>query len=249
MLNINAILGEYPVLKWRISRRVNDRFEDEEAENEDGSLGIVTLTPTELIVPHGKYTIKRFSGTSEWDLKIQLHELPEGDECWFAYIGNFLLQIPGRDIRWEYKLDRMARRPGPPMSKAEYTALVVEPEPVNYTHQLPEYRVRLTRVKPGERTVKLDYPDNLGQRTKLGGEPDYIQEENANPVCKSCGEPLLFVAQIDSLEHVTKDTLKRLAKQRKTSETFAPWMFEDVGMIYVFYCPSCGESFSFVQSY
>ena len=53
---------------------------------------------------------------------------------------------------------------------------------------LNEYRVELTRVKRGERAVPLDYPENLGLRTKLGGKPDWIQSDET-PDCEECGEP------------------------------------------------------------
>ena len=65
---------------------------------------------------------------------------------------------------------------------------------------LNEYRVHIERVRPGERAVPLGYPENLGLRTKLGGKPDWIQGDET-PDCDSCGEPMYFVAQIDSIEH------------------------------------------------
>jgi len=40
---------------------------------------------------------------------------------------------------------------------------------------LREYRVTLTPVGDGESPIDLDYPDNLGMRTKLGGQPAFIQ--------------------------------------------------------------------------
>jgi hypothetical protein len=109
--------------------------------------------------------------------------------------------------------------------------------------QLPEIRVILKRVRPGERAVSLDYPDNLGLRTKLGGEPDWIQGDNA-PQCESCGEPMTFVAQIDSIEHDNKhNPLRRdcLGNQ--------DYMFGDVGMIYVFYCFDCCQPACLDQCY
>jgi uncharacterized protein YwqG len=79
-----------------------------------------------------------------------------------------------------------------------------------------EYRVRLERVPPGERAVTLPYPANLGQRTKLGGEPDWIQGDET-PVCAECNQPMSFVAQIDSIDYTG-----RLGS--------GPYMFGDVGM-------------------
>ncbi len=54
---------------------------------------------------------------------------------------------------------------------------------------LNEYRVKLERVKRGERVVPLDYPENLGHRTKFGGKPDWIQCDEP-PECDDCGEPM-----------------------------------------------------------
>jgi hypothetical protein len=53
---------------------------------------------------------------------------------------------------------------------------------------------------------------------------------------------MTFVAQIDSIANQDTD-LGRLL-QAKRSFTFA-----DGGMIYVFWCPGCGETASVLQSY
>src|SRR5947208_1914817 len=95
---------------------------------------------------------------------------------------------------------------------------------------LNEYRVKLERVKRGERAVPLDYPDNLGLRTKLGGKPDWIQGDET-PECEECGEPMYFVAQIDSMEHRNEHN-PLMGEPPKHID----FMFGDVGMIYVFYC-------------
>lgn len=108
---------------------------------------------------------------------------------------------------------------------------------------LNEYRVKLERVKRGERAVPLDYPENLGLRTKLGGKPDWIQSDET-PDCPECGDTMYFVAQIDSIEHQSKHNplMKRPPKH-------IDFMFGDVGMIYVFYCFDCMELESVQQCY
>ena len=109
--------------------------------------------------------------------------------------------------------------------------------------QLPEIRVSLERVAPGQRAVRLDDPDNLGMRTKLGGKPDWIQGDDT-PTCDSCGMAMTFVAQIDSIEHDNDhNPLRRDALADKD------YMFGDVGMIYVFHCFDCGKSASADQCY
>jgi hypothetical protein len=108
---------------------------------------------------------------------------------------------------------------------------------------LNEYRVRLERVKRGEPAVHSKYPENLGLRTKLGGKPDWIQGDET-PECPECGEPMYFVAQIDSIEHrsehnaVMKDPPKHI-----------DFVFSDVGMLYIFYCFDCSQVFALQQFY
>jgi hypothetical protein len=98
-------------------------------------------------------------------------------------------------------------------------------------------------MKPHERAVELDYPKNLGLRTKLGGEPEWIQSDDT-PACPHCNQPMKFVAQIDSIEHQADNnpwSLPALGDQ--------DYMFEDVGMIYVFFCFDCGQPTAILQGY
>ena len=108
---------------------------------------------------------------------------------------------------------------------------------------LNEYRVGLELVKRGEKAVPLDYPDNLGLRTKLGGKPDWIQTDET-PECDECGEAMRFIAQIDSVEHQNEHN--PLMDQPPKHIDF---MFGDVGMIYVFYCFDCLQVRSLQQGY
>jgi hypothetical protein len=67
----------------------------------------------------------------------------------------------------------------------------------------------------------------IGKRHRIGGEPDWIQE-NEPQVC-SCGKKMTFYAQLDSLG----DSV----------------CLGDCGMIYVFVCMSCLETKSIFQTY
>jgi hypothetical protein len=99
---------------------------------------------------------------------------------------------------------------------------------------LPEFRVILERIEPGE----VAFPnanDHLGQRTKLGGAPDWEQGEHQNPVCPECGKVMTFVAQIDSVEHDSDSNPHRVDALSDDQK----WLFGDVGMIYVFFCFDC----------
>lgn len=109
---------------------------------------------------------------------------------------------------------------------------------------LPEFRVTLTRLKPGEQAYPQgdDVPSRKtrGQRTKLGGKPDWLQGERQAPMCPTCKQPMAFVAQIDSVEHYSSSnphSVSALSDDQK-------WMFGDVGMIYVFFCFNCLKAYA-----
>ena len=104
---------------------------------------------------------------------------------------------------------------------------------------LREYRVQFTRVPQGEKAVE---PDALGLRSKLGGKPDWEQYDET-PMCPDCKEPMLFIAQIDSIEHDSKDNPHRIDCLSGNQY----YMFGDVGMIYVFFCFQCLESQAVIQ--
>lgn len=109
--------------------------------------------------------------------------------------------------------------------------------------RLSELRVRLERVAAGDRAVRGEYPDNLGLRTKLGGDPEWIQDEET-PTCPDCGAAMVFVGQIDSVEHdAPENPLRRDALAVKD------YMFGDVGMIYVFFCYDCCRPAAVHQCY
>jgi hypothetical protein len=67
----------------------------------------------------------------------------------------------------------------------------------------------------------------IGNRNKLGGEPDWIQGEEI-PKC-TCGKKMTFYGQLDSIG----DSV----------------CLADCGMIYVFVCPDCLETKSVLQFY
>lgn len=66
-----------------------------------------------------------------------------------------------------------------------------------------------------------------GNRNKLGGNPDWIQNDET-PRCPLCYDRMTFYGQLDSIN----DSI----------------MIEDVGMIYVFYCFHCGIVHALSQS-
>ena len=116
--------------------------------------------------------------------------------------------------------------------------------PVRIMETLPEFRVMLTRLQPGETAYPSDGPhyEDHGQRTKLGGNPDWIQSADV-PRCQDCDELMSFVAQIDSVEHQWESnphSVDALSDKQK-------WMFGDVGMIYVFFCFECCTTSSVFQ--
>lgn len=112
------------------------------------------------------------------------------------------------------------------------------------TNRLSEVRVILQRLRPGERALDMDDPldpENAGRRTKLGGTPVWIQHENdETPTCPGCDQKMTFIAQIDSFD-TEYDSVSEHDKQE--------YLFDDVGMIYVFYCFRDGEAAAVAQSY
>jgi hypothetical protein len=109
---------------------------------------------------------------------------------------------------------------------------------------LPPFKVTLSRLKSGEEAIPRP-PKNNGQRTKLGGLPDWIQSDET-PLCSSCQNKMSFVAQIDSIEHITMNNPFAFDRNEKSA---VGWMFSDVGMIYVFYCFHCSVPASLLQYY
>ncbi|PKL12463.1 MAG: hypothetical protein CVV52_09975 [Spirochaetae bacterium HGW-Spirochaetae-8] len=90
-------------------------------------------------------------------------------------------------------------------------------------------------IKFGEPYQRLPYPQNLGKRSKLGGSPEWIQNDET-PVCLSCKKKMSFVGQLDSIDY--EGTIH--AKHEE-------YMFGDVGMIYIFFCSRCGKVESIFQ--
>ena len=98
--------------------------------------------------------------------------------------------------------------------------------------QLREYRARFERMAPGE---GVD-PEALGQRSKLGGQPDWEQYDET-PSCTQCREPMTFVAQVDSIEHEDRHNPHSISAVSPEQQ----YTFGDVGLLYLFFCENCLE--------
>lgn len=95
---------------------------------------------------------------------------------------------------------------------------------------IPSFNLRLEpldEIAKAEQGFKWASKE-IGQRHKLGGVPDFLQEEYL-PTCLSCQKKMTFYAQLDSIG----DNIQ----------------IADCGMIYVFLCFDCFETSSLVQSY
>lgn len=68
----------------------------------------------------------------------------------------------------------------------------------------------------------------IGRRHRLGGDPDFLQP-GEHPACTSCGEPMTFYAQLDSVGD--------------------EFVLADCGMVFVFVCYDCFTATAFIQSY
>ncbi len=94
---------------------------------------------------------------------------------------------------------------------------------------IPEFKIYIKpSSKIDESLIGFKYaPKEIGTRSKVGGMPDFIQEDEI-PVCPSCKKEMVFYSQLDSVG----DKL----------------MFADCGMVYIFICFDCLEAKSFIQS-
>ena len=110
------------------------------------------------------------------------------------------------------------------------------------TDRLRVYRMKFELVPPGEKVTELEHPDDQGSRSKLGGEPDWEQNDET-PSCPHCQRQMTFVAQLDSIEHDWRTNPHRIDALSRNQH----YMFGDVGMIYVFLCFDCLETKSIVQ--
>lgn len=105
---------------------------------------------------------------------------------------------------------------------------------------LREYRMTFEKMRKVRKAVP--HWERLGLRSKLGGKPDWAQGDES-PRCRKCRKAMTFVAQIDSMEMESRDN----PHSKVTFSDQQHFMFEDAGMIYVFFCFRCGETQSIVQ--
>jgi hypothetical protein len=105
---------------------------------------------------------------------------------------------------------------------------------------LRELRVDVHSLRSAPQGTHDGLADRPGFRTKLGGRPDWIQTAET-PKCPSCQETMVFIAQIDSIDHILNSDQDEYA--------VPAYMFGDVGMIYVFFCYECGEAEGVFQCY
>ena len=105
---------------------------------------------------------------------------------------------------------------------------------------LNQYRIKLERIGDDEPVTELEYPYDVGRRTKFGGCPDGIHGDVSHPDCDECGDEMYFLAQIDSFEHSgpCKEGDPELTELPKHID----FMFGDAGMLYIFHCFDCGET-------
>lgn len=106
------------------------------------------------------------------------------------------------------------------------------------TKILREYWMLFEAVPDGEHANPPE-GGQPGMRSKLGGIPDWIQKssEGTKIECESCKRRMIFVAQIDSMEHRGVGYENPHGKEPPEQH----YMFADVGMLYVFWCFRCGS--------
>lgn len=101
----------------------------------------------------------------------------------------------------------------------------------NTKNDIPEYKIELIAVDENAKKARNfeNYCwEKLGNRFKIGGKPDFIQEEDW-PKCTCCNQKMSFYAQLDTIG--------------------SDFDIGDSGLIYVFYCFYCNKAKAIVQSY
>ncbi len=94
--------------------------------------------------------------------------------------------------------------------------------------EIPEIKlVAKPETEEAKNAVGDKWIDEAGPRHKLGGKPDFIQDEDW-PYCR-CGKKMTFYVQLDSLS--------------------GDYNLADCGIIYVFVCYDCFETKSVLQCY
>jgi hypothetical protein len=106
---------------------------------------------------------------------------------------------------------------------------------------LREFRMSFIRVRPDGQPTRLGYPENVGRRSKIGGDPEWIQHDES-PDCPNCHEAMIFVGQIDSLDAAPDQFGEDYV-------SFNEYMFGDCGMIYLFFCFACCHVSTVFQCY
>ena len=94
--------------------------------------------------------------------------------------------------------------------------------------KIPEIKlVTVPETDEAKKAVGFKYNPEAGSESKIGGEPDFIQRDYEWPIC--CGDKMVFYGQIDSV-----------------GDNFS---LGDCGIVHVFVCFDCFNSYSFIQSY
>ena len=105
--------------------------------------------------------------------------------------------------------------------------------------RLREYRISFEPVPTGQKAID---PSAEGLRSKLGGDPDWVQGDE-RPDCPACGGRMMFIGQLDSMEHDSPKNPHRIDCLSDQQQ----FVFGDVGMIYVFLCENCNEASAVMQ--
>ena len=93
--------------------------------------------------------------------------------------------------------------------------------------EIPEIKLVPASDEEMKKAIGDDWKELMGIRHKIGGKPDFIQNEDW-PYCR-CGEKMTFYGQLDSLG--------------------GEYDLADCGMIYVFVCYDCFETKSLLHCY
>jgi hypothetical protein len=222
-MDLNKVFGGYKVKRIR-QFSPDGAIVDEKTAETGGNLGKLSVGPYSIAVPDSEIHLNGYlDKETEPAVAVVSSNWCEGMSCEFFFSGSLVVHEPDGS-KSSYEFDYEKRIADCRVKESAIADFLINPEDLIKlppAKRLPEYRVGLEPIPPGERAAELDRPQNYGRRTKLGGEPDWIQGGDT-PKCESCKRLMTFVAQIDSVGHATYKKDDPLRASRPGSRGHGP---------------------------
>ena len=104
---------------------------------------------------------------------------------------------------------------------------------------LRSYKVKFESVLNDEIS---EHEMESGLASKLGGVPNWLQGDET-PVCPHCHVKMVFIGQLDSIEHEAKENPHSIDPLSGKQH----YMFGDAGILFTFLCFECSEPKTILQ--